>query len=144
MSGITVTHRRPRTRFDPVDSEDAARAAINSVMHQPPRAETIVIPLDDQRCGLAVIVVTCTDAPDAIVDVVDIIGWQARQNTRFAAAVVGTVRPGGGIQMRDVDRWLEASEVLDEHGVELIEWFVVGTETRCPRDLLGERPRWAA
>ena len=144
MSGISVTHRRARARFDPVDSESAARSAIESVMHRPPRSETIVIPLDDRRCGLAVIVVTGTDSPDSIVDVVDIIGWQARHNDRFAAAVVGSVRPGGSIEARDVDRWLEASEVLDEHGVELLEWFVVGDEVRCPRDLLGERPRWAA
>ncbi|MDX2378966.1 MAG: hypothetical protein QNM02_04320 [Acidimicrobiia bacterium] len=144
MSGISVTHRRARTRFDPVDSESAARSAVESVMHRPPRAETIVIPLDDRRCGLAVIVVTGTNSPDAIVDVVDIIGWQARQNTRFAAAVVGSVRPGGSVETRDIDRWLEASEVLDEHGVELLEWFVIGDEIWCPRDLLGERPRWAA
>jgi hypothetical protein len=63
--------------------------------------------------------------------------------------VVATVRPGGGPQADDADRWLEASDIADDLGVELVEWFVIGGDrpsvaanASCPRDLLGEVPRW--
>jgi hypothetical protein len=50
--------------------------------------------------------------------------------------------PGGGVDAGDVDRWLEASDLLEGYGLELLEWFVIGDRTWCPRDLLGEPPRW--
>ena len=42
----------------------------------------------------------------------------------------------------DVDRWLEMSDIAEQVGVELIEWFVIGGDVTCPRDQLGEPPRW--
>ncbi len=42
----------------------------------------------------------------------------------------------------DVDRWLELSDLAEQAGVELLEWFVIGDAITCPRDLLGEPPRW--
>ena len=45
----------------------------------------------------------------------------------------------------DVDRWLEASDVAADHGIELLEWYVVGpTGIVCPREAFGEPPRWPA
>lgn len=140
--GSRVPHRLPRARLDPIDSPLVAMSAISALMGRPPRSETIVVALDDQRCGSAVIVVTGTDAPDSFIDVIDVVARSAGNRDSIAAAVVASVRPGGGIDARDIDRWLEASAMLDERGVELVEWFVVGDEVCCPRDLLGERPRW--
>jgi hypothetical protein len=34
------------------------------------------------------------------------------------------------------------SDVTSAAGVELVEWFVIGDDIHCPRDLLGESPRW--
>lgn len=142
--GFCVPHRLPRARLDPIDSPLCAMSAISALMGRPPRSETIVIALDAHRCGLAVIVITGTVAPDSFIDVIDIVRRSAGGGDPIAAVVVASVRPGGGIDERDIDRWLEASAMLDEGGVELVEWFVVGDEVCCPRDLLGERPRWGS
>ena len=61
---------------------------------------------------------------------------------RLGALVMATVRPGGGPLEDDGDRWLEMSDLTSAAGVELVEWFVIGDEIHCPRDLLGEPPRW--
>lgn len=140
--GFCGPHRLPRARLDPIDSPLAAMSTISALMCRPPRPETIVIALDDQRCGLAVIVVTGTVASDSFIDVIDSVGQSAGSDNSMQAVVVASIRPGDGIDAGDVDRWLEASAMLDERGVELVEWFVVGDEVCCPRDLLGERPRW--
>ena len=43
----------------------------------------------------------------------------------------------------DVDRWLEISDLAEDHGVDLLEWYVIGPDgASCPRDRLGEPPRW--
>ncbi len=34
------------------------------------------------------------------------------------------------------------SDLTSAAGVELVEWFVIGDDIHCPRDLLGEPPRW--
>jgi hypothetical protein len=58
------------------------------------------------------------------------------------------VRPGGGLNLPatlpgDIDRWVEANEITEAHGIELIEWFVVGPAgVECPREMLGEPERW--
>jgi hypothetical protein len=57
--------------------------------------------------------------------------------------VIATVRPHDGVLPGDVDRWLDASSIARDHGIELIEWYVIGPHgTQCPRDLLGEPERW--
>jgi hypothetical protein len=67
----------------------------------------------------------------------------AQADDQLCRLVVATVRPCGATQQGDVDRWLEASAIADAHGVELIEWFVIGPAgPECPRDLLGEPERW--
>ncbi len=50
--------------------------------------------------------------------------------------------PAGGPLEGDGDRWLEMSDLTSAAGVELVEWFVIGDDIHCPRDLLGEPPRW--
>ena len=66
----------------------------------------------------------------------------------LAAAVLASIR-GSTFPAQpfpepdDVDRWLDMSELISQAGVELLEWFVIDpTGVWCPRDLLGEAPRW--
>ena len=48
-----------------------------------------------------------------------------------------------GLAHADVNRWFEASDIAADHGVELLEWFVVGPGgVVCPREVFGEPPRW--
>jgi hypothetical protein len=142
MFRYCVSRRLPRAGIDPIDTERAALSMLTALMTAPPRHETIVIPLDDQRRGRAVIVVGGTEDPDSFHDVVDIVGRGAECQDDVAALVVASVRPGGGLDDGDVDRWLAASDQLDDRGLELLEWFVIGNQVACPRDMLGEAPRW--
>ena len=58
--------------------------------------------------------------------------------------VLATVRPDTtGMLPGDIDRWLEADSITDSHGIELVEWFIIGPAgVDCPRELLGEPDRW--
>ncbi len=136
-------HRRlPRAGIDVIDDSPTAFAMLSLSIHRPLRDETIVLLLDEAQCGKAIVVVSGTADPDAVIEVVDCI---TNTTEPLAAIVVGSVRPNddgttevGG----DVDRWLEMSDIADAAGVDLLEWYVIGRSVRCPRDLLGEPPRW--
>jgi len=107
--------------------------------------ETVALLLDDQRRGIAVAVVSGTRQPDDVLEVVECLSRSAAHGGRVGGIIVATVRPGvsaESVAAADVDRWLEMSEIAEQAGVELIEWYVVGTRITCPRDLLGEPPRW--
>ena len=118
-------------------------------IQRPLRDETIVLVLDDHRRGVAVAVVSDTRRPDDVLEVVECLTRTATHGGRMGAIVVASVRPGlddlDGHEHRfhsDVDRWLEMSDISEQAGVELLEWFVIGADITCPRDRLGEPPRW--
>lgn len=136
------TRRVPVARIDPIDSAEDALAVMSIAVARPLIAETIAILLDDDRRGLAIVDVLGTIDPDAMFDVLDRCILSPLLED-FASMVLVTVRPDGSIDPDDVDRWLEASTQCALFGLQLIEWFVVCPEvTICPRDLLGEPPRW--
>lgn len=115
-----------------------AMAVIGSVIDRPLTAQTIVLPLDDERRGGKILIVHDTDAPDAVLDVVEAI-VAASYATPCAALVVASVRPVGNMVVEDAERWLELDELTAQAGIRLIEWFVVaGDGTNRPRELLGE------
>ncbi len=140
-------HRRPlpRAGVDRIDSPATALDLVANVISCPLVPETIVVTLDPQHRGRALLIVAGTLHPDRLLGVLDTViaerkGVPPRNAGESVLAV--SVRPGGDVLRSDVDRWLEASFLTDTVGVELLEWFVVGRRVVCPRDLLGERPRW--
>jgi len=143
MSSFCSLHRFPRAGIDRIDPE-LARSMLALVMTEPQQCETIVLLLDHERRGLGVLVVSGTVAFDSIFDVLDAI--TSRELDRLGSVVVASIRvPENGrddLDERDVDRWLECSSMLEDAGIELVEWFVVGRSVHCPRDLMGEPPRW--
>jgi hypothetical protein len=150
MSTFCGAHRLPRASVDPIDSPDAALAVIDLAVRRPLTHETIALVLDADRRGRTVVVVDGTEEPDAVLDVVETVGASIASTGRSGCLVLATVRPGGGPLSDDDDRWLEASELADDLGVELLEWFVITSDQPsvaaaawCPRDLLAEPPRWA-
>jgi hypothetical protein len=147
VSQFCGVHRAPRAGIDPIDSPTAALAVIKLAMHLPLATETIALVLDADRRGRTVVVIDGTDEPDSVLEVVERLGDAIATSGRDGALVLASVRPGGRPLDDDGDRWLEASDLADELGVELVEWFVVADDTGpttawCPRDLLGEPPRW--
>ena len=145
----TSTWRRPR-RPPPVRSSADALEVIALAISRPPRPETIAFVLDDDGRGTTVLVVDGTEQPDAVVDVVERVA-AAAEAAGATAIVVASVRPSpvtiddAATGVDDVDRWLEASDVAADHGIELLEWYVVSpTGIVCPREAFGEPPRWPA
>ena len=142
MSRFCGVHRLPQAGVDPIDSELVAFSMLAHVVWRPMRHEIIALLLDHEHRGISVLVVADTEPPDALFDVIDVLVDPGRGGDLLGAVVLATVRPDDTLDPRDVDRWLEASAVLGDHGIELLEWFVIGREVSCPRDLLGEPPRW--
>jgi hypothetical protein len=147
VSQFCGAHRAPRAGIDPVESAPAALAVIQLAMHVPPTDETIALVLDDDHRGRTIVIVDGTEQPDSLLDVVERLVDSIATSGHDGALVVASIRPGCGPLDDDGDRWLEASELAEAAGVELLEWFVIdgppGTGTVwCPRDLLGEPPRW--
>ena len=147
MSQFCAAHQPPRAGVDPVDTAAAALALIQLAMHRPARSETIAIVLGDDHRGRSIVVVDGTDDPDSVLAVVERLTDTIAVSGRGGGLVVASIRPGRGPDPSDVDRWLEASTMADDAGVDLLEWFVIdgvaGAGTAwCPRDLLGEPPRW--
>lgn len=142
----TTVRRIPRAGIDTIDHPDTALATIALAVTRPLRNETVLLLLDEARCGRAIVVVGDTTLPDQAIEVVECI-TQAEGCEHLGAIVVASVRPDGGDdpddeRRGDIDRWLEMSDIAAIAGVELLEWFVIGRTISCPRDLLGEAPRW--
>jgi hypothetical protein len=126
-----------------VDSADAPLAVIGTAVQHPLQPQVIVLVLDDDLSGHAVVIVDGTDSPDAVIDVVELIAEGAAESDHPATFVVATIRPDYGDLPGDADRWLELCQLADDHGCELIEWFVLSDDVAwCPRDLLAEPPHW--
>jgi hypothetical protein len=149
---LSPSHRLPRAGIDPIDSHDAALATVAMAAHRPLRPETIVVLLDDARRGIALVVVTDTHRADDVLEVVECLTRPTARSGRVGAIVVGTVRPGADaspgadgddrLPDPDIDRWLELTDIAERHAVQLLEWVVIGADVQCPRDDLGEAPRW--
>ena len=126
-----------------VDSADAALAVITTSMHHPLQPQVIVLVLDADLRGHAVVIVDGAQSPDAVIEVVELVAEGAAESAHPATLVVAAVRPELGALPGDADRWLELCEITETHGCELLDWFVFSDDVAwCPRDLLAEPPRW--
>ena len=144
MSKFCAAHRLPRAGVDPIDDAATALAVIRLAAQLPPTHETIALVLDGDHRGRTVVVVDGTEQPDSVLDVVETLAESIAASGGDGALVVASVRPRGGPLDADEDRWLEASDLADDAGVELIEWFVLDGNGGwwSPRELLGDPPRW--
>ena len=141
-----TTASRPRAVAEPIDRHEIGLRTIVLSARLPPCDETIVLCLDDDRRAFATVVIAGTVEPDAVVDVVEYVTAPALHRGRLAGVVVGTIRTrrtDARAAEADIDRWMEISAIADDHGVDLVEWYVVEPDGACcPRDRLGEPPRW--
>ena len=141
MSRNPSSHAAPRGGIDPIRSADDALAVL--ALGSPYGHDTIVIPLDADRCSSSVMVVTDTIDPDALFRVIDCCIGVARQRPAIDAVILASSRPDGDTEPDDIHRWLEASDQCRAGGLELVEWFVLGRSgPQCPRRLFGEPERW--
>jgi len=134
----------PQPAVDEIDGAGRALAVFEMALESPLRHDTLALLLDRHHRGRAVLQVHRTVARDAVLNVLDTVVAAACGEPDLAAVVLASVRPGAAFDdPDDVDRWLEMSDAADEAGLELLEWFVIGPGgVSCPRDLIGEPPRW--
>ena len=142
MSTHHRTFQVPRARLDTIGDEPTAIRLLHATLAIPPRPETVVLVLDDAHCGLGVITVTDTTDPEQVITVAETLARPELFDGEAAALIIATARPGGGYENGDVERWMELHTIVEDAGLEFLEWFVVGREIMCPRDLLGAPPRW--
>ena len=137
---------RPRLPLagQPIRSSLEALAVVSLAIHRPLVAETIAFLLDHDGCSNTITVVSGTFDPDSVLSVAECMARAGSSSPALCRVVLATVRPGiTGLLPGDVDRWLDASSITDAHGIELIEWFVIGPAgVSTPRELLGEAERW--
>ena len=135
-------HRVPRGHVDPIRSAADAIAVLALVA--PFGHDSVAILLDDQRRGHGIVVVTGTTDADALFRLIDLcIETSVQPETHDTSAVIlASSRPGGDMEAADAARWIEADLQCDDGGLELVEWFVIGHHVACPRDLVGDPPRW--
>jgi len=126
-----------------IRSADDAVDLLTRAARQPLEPEVLTLFLDRHHMGSLITGVTGTTDPDMVVAVVELMCRAAALGEQAHRLVLASVRPEGGILPGDVDRWLEASAICHEAGIELVEWFVIAPGgISCPRDLLGEPERW--
>ena len=126
-----------------VDTAEVALEVILCAAESPERPQVIALLLEPDLRGRRIVVVDGTFSPDAVIDVMEMLGEAAASSGRDQALVLASVRPGTGPLPGDVDRWLELNELAETYGCELLEWFVISDEVAwCPRDFLVEPPRW--
>ena len=110
---------------------------------QPLQPETLVMFLGDDRRGTQLVTVSDTDRQEHLVEIAEAMAEVACADPGIAGMVLATVRPGGTMLPGDIDLWLEAADVVEQSGLELIDWFIVTRGgTVSPRAVLGMPSRW--
>jgi hypothetical protein len=106
--------------------EDALRVVL-AVASDPPTPETIVLVLDGSLCGLTCMVCDGASTASEVADVGSLLVALAEREPRFAAAVLASTRPGGGIEPTADDEvvFLDLRCQLDDAGVDLLDWFLL-------------------
>jgi hypothetical protein len=128
---------------EPIRSSIDALAVISMAIHLPLEAETIAFFLDESSKSNTITIVSGTTEPDTILSVAECMAVAGGRSAALCGVVLATVRPASLTLPGDIDRWLEANAITESHGIELIEWFIIGPAgVECPRELLGEPERW--
>jgi hypothetical protein len=129
---------------EPILSSLEALRVVSLAIHRPLEAETIAFFLDETCCSSTITIVSGTTEPDSIVSVAECMAVAASRSPSLCGVVLATVRPGTtGTLPGDLDRWIEVDTITESHGIELVEWFIIGAAgVECPRELLGEAERW--
>lgn len=134
--------RPPLAGVDPICNERVALALIRLVTSPFPVYETIAVLLDHERRGISILSVANTECPDSILTVTDRVVETASRCDEVDGVLIASIRPGAGDELDDLERWFTIDDELERVGVELVEWFVLGTGVSLPRTLVGARSRW--
>ena len=129
---------------DPICSSADALAVVSLAIHRPLEPETIAFFLDETSRSNTITIVSGTTEPDSLLSIAECMAVAGAGSVTLCGLVLATVRPDTtGMLPGDIERWLEAGSITDSHGIELIEWFIIGPAgVSCPREWLDEPDRW--
>ena len=134
----------PAPRPEPVRNGTQALRVMFLATGHPLEPETLAFFLDDAGVGGLITVVSGTADADSVLGVAEYMARAAEGVPRAACLVVASVRPGGGLLPGDDARWRRLDGIAADHGVHLLEWFVIGPDgAHCPRELAGDPERWS-
>jgi hypothetical protein len=130
----------PRAGRDPITGVADVLSIVRLAVTLPLRPELVVLLLDEHRCGHTLSVF---ERGESLLTVVLGLLQHGASGSQLRACVLVSVRPGGGPEADDDERWHEADALLAASGLELLEWLVVGQRgvTSIP-DGLGLTSRW--
>jgi len=135
--------RVPRAHIDPIFSAADAMVVFAAQMMRPQRAETLVMFLDEAGRGSTLVTVTGTDDPFQIIEIAETMALSGSSSPNVSGLVLASVRPGSTVLPGDDELWLEASDVVEDIGLILVDWLIIGRGgTYSPRELLGMPSRW--
>ena len=133
----------PRARLDPLVRLTDVLAIVELAVARPLQHETLAIFTDSQRRGCGVSVVSGTTSADAVFDVAASLAMVAQEIDEIDGVVLVSVRPGEGVAAGDIERWNELRLLVADHGLELIDWIVLGRHgPEMPRAVLGAADPW--
>ncbi|MEY4338598.1 MAG: hypothetical protein RLZ14_448 [Actinomycetota bacterium] len=136
-------HTHPLASPLPVRNSADALHVLSLAIERPLRAETHSFLLDDHGVGGLLVAVSGTHHASTVLEVVEVMAAAGERVEALTGLVVASVRPHGGLESTDEHLWHEASHRARCHGIELIEWFVVGPHgIELPRTLTTESARW--
>ena len=128
---------------EPIRTSLEALRVVSMAIRHPLEAETIAFFLDDCNCSNTITVISGTTEPDSIVAVAECVALAASRSPSLCGVVLATIRPAGGLLPGDLERWQLIDAITEAQGIELVEWFIVGSAgVDSPRGLLGEPDRW--
>jgi hypothetical protein len=109
------------------------------------RAQVLALMLDGDHTGTTCLAVDDVPTPDGVLRVGALLAELAAHDIGLAAVALASVRPGGGTELADIDRWEVLSARLGAAGVTLLEWFVLGEHPAVGvGELAGAPWRWRA
>ena len=151
MSRSSSADGAPRARRDPIVTSSDALAVVELARCRRPREEIIAFLLDDAMRGTGTILsVHHVHTPADVLAVAELMGEAGASAAAIDVAgasslVVASVRlqDRASSLLDDVDLWQQMSDLTEQYGIILLEWFVLGPMgVSCPRDILGEPDRW--
>jgi hypothetical protein len=128
---------------DPIRTAVDALRVLTMAMHRPLVHETLAFLLDSSCRSRTITVVSGTERPDDIAQVVEVMARAGGAIDDVCGLVVASVRPSSALVEGDAERWTRLDVLSDDLGVQLVEWFVVGPRgADLPREQAGMPARW--
>ncbi len=141
---MPCTPQPPRTGRFTVHSPEEALDAFSSTATLD-RSQVLALLLDADHTGTTCLAVDDVPSPDGVLQVGSALAELARHDIGLVAVALASVRPGGGAELADIDRFQALSARLAGGGVTLLDWFVLGEHSAIGLgELVGAPWHWQA